>query len=121
MKKHIFVNMDQIIASYMVGFNKRSITKTEISKWSQFLEKTLSNEDCKVTALYGERYLTELKREDRGFLFNIGESEISLAEGKDFNHLDQQIFSYVSVDLLLGLLNAPEKYKAKKENEELTF
>lgn len=121
MKGYKFIYANEIIASYMAGFETNKMIKVEFNKWGQFLEKTLSNEDYQVIAFYGKRYLDELKRDDNKFLFNIGESEIRLVDGKSKHDLDKHVFSYIEVDKLLGLLNAPEGYKKATKSKELTF
>ncbi|MBE7073773.1 MAG: hypothetical protein E7379_01630 [Clostridiales bacterium] len=119
MRKCRFIDAKQSIASYMVGFHKREMTFLEFNKWSSYLEKRLSNNDCQTIVLCGKRYLDELKREDCYNLFNIGRETIRLAENKTKRDLDMQIFSYIEVDTLLDLLDAPNGYEVDREENSL--
>ena len=120
-KGYRFISAKQSIASYMVGFETNRMTYAEFNNWSSYLEKVLSTKGYKAIVFYGKRYLDELKREDEGFLFNIGDYSITLAEGKSIHHLDKHILSYVEVDVLLEMLEAPNGYKKLKENKEYTL
>ena len=121
MKGYRFINAKQSIASYMVGFETNKMTYSEFNSWSQYLEKALTTKDYKAIVFYGKKYLDELQREDDGFLFNIGDYSISLADGKTKHHLDEHVLSYVDADVLLAMLEAPTEYKRLKESEEHTL
>ena len=118
MKGYRYINAMQSIASYMVGFETNRITYDEFNSWSQYLEKTLSIDDCQAIVFYGKNYLDELEHEDKGFLFNIGHYSISLANGKTKADLDEHVLSYVDADILLALLDAPAGYEKEKESED---
>lgn len=120
MKGHRFINAQQSIACYMVAFETNRMTYAEFNNWSHYLEKVLTTKDCQVIVFYGKRYLEELRREDDGFLFDIKDSLIRLADGKSKYHLDEHILSYVDYDILSAiLLDASSGYKQVKESDEL--
>lgn len=121
MKRYRFLNLKQSIASYMVGFQTDRMTHSELNDWSQYLEKVLTTDDYQAIVFHGKRYLDELQKEDDGFLFNIGDNSIKLADGKTKHDLDEHILSYVDANVLLAMLEAPDYYKRLKENEEHTF
>lgn len=118
MKEYWFIDAKLSIASYMVGFETSKLTYAEFNKWSAYLQKKLSTQQRQTIVFFGKNYLDELKREDGGFLFDIGKGIISLAEGKSKHHLDEHILSYVDVDKLLALLEAPKGFE---NEEELTL
>ena len=115
MKGYRFINAKQSIASYMVGFGTNKMSYSEFTNWSQYLEKVLTTKDYQAIVFYGKRYLDELQREDDGFLFDIGDYSIKLAKGKSKKDLDDHVLSYVEVETLIELLNAPKGYKKKNE------
>lgn len=121
MKGYRFIYAKQCIAGYMVAFKTNKMTVAEFNRFAQFLEKTLTTEEYQAIAFCGKRYLDELKREDDGFLFNIGDSTIKLADGKSKHDLDEHILSYVETDVLLEMLHSPSKYRPSKENKELSL
>ena len=121
MKRYRFINLKQSIASYMVGFQTNRMTHSELNDWSQYLEKVLTTDDYQAIVFHGKRYLDELQKEDDGFLFNIGDNSIKLADGKTKHDLDEHVLSYVDADILLAMLEAPNYYKRLTENEEPTF
>lgn len=121
MKRYRFINLKQSIASYMVGFQTNRMTHSELNDWSQYLEKVLTTDDYQAIVFHGKRYLDELQKEDDGFLFNIGDNSIKLADGKTKHDLDEHVLSYVDANVLLAMLEAPDYYKRLKENEEHTF
>ena len=97
------------------------MTYSEFNNWSQYLERILTKKGYQAIVFYGKRYLEELQREDDGFLFNIGDSSIRLADGKTKHDLDEHVLSYVDSDVLMTLLDAPARYTQAKESEELTL
>lgn len=117
MKRFRYISAEQSIASYMVGFKTNRISYPEFNRWSCYLQDLLTTEDYQAIVFYGKRYIDELQREDDGFLFDIGDYSIKLAKGKSKKDLDDHVLSYVEVETLIELLNAPKGYKKKNEIE----
>ena len=118
MKRLTFINLEQIVSTYMVAFKTRSVSYSEICKWSQHIEESLSNANHKIVALYGNRYAEEIKRKGAD-MFVVGDCAISLAEYRSKKDLDEHILSYVDGNVLIGMFSASEKYKcSSKINEE---
>jgi len=118
MKRLTFINLEQIVSSYMVVFKTKSVSYSDICKWSQHIESSLSNTDHKIVALYGNRYAEEIKRKSAD-MFVVGESAISLVDCRGKKDLGEHILSYIDGDILFGMFSASKNYKrSAKVNEE---
>ena len=60
MKGYRFIYTKQSIASYMAGFNTKSITYKELNNWCEYLSQTLSTEDYQAIVFYGKRSLSHI-------------------------------------------------------------
>ena len=119
MKGYRFINTMQSVASFMVGFETNRMTYNEYNDWCKYLQKELTTKEYRAIVYYGNRYLDELKREDNGFLFDIGDYSIKLAKGRTKSDLDKYVLAYVEADVVLKMLDAAEKFKIKSKREEL--
>jgi len=121
MKGYRFINTMQSIASFMAGFETDRISYGEYNTWCEYLQKALTTKEYRAIVYYGNRYLEELKREDDGFLFDIGDYSIKLAKGRTKEDLDKYVLDYVEVDVVLKMLDAVEKFKRIKKREEVSL
>ena len=112
-----FISVSEIVATYMFGFGTNKVAYEELRSWAQHLEKRLSTKNYKTIARCMEKHIAELQREDRGFLFNVGDHSIKLAEGKTKKDLDEHVLSYADTDVLEAMVYAPKEYK---KNVEIT-
>ena len=117
MRGYRFINTMQSIASFMVGFETNRISYEEYNEWCKYLQKSLTTKEYRAIVYYGNRYLDELKREDEGFLFDIGDYSIKLAKGRTKEDLDKYVLDYVEASVVLKMLDAADRYKTK--NKEL--
>lgn len=111
-----FIPIKQLVATYMVGFETSRVGYGELRDWAQHLEKTLSTKNYKTISLCGEKYIAELQREDRGFLFTIGDYSIKLANGKTKKDLDEHVLSYADTDVLEATFRAHKEDKKQELN-----
>ena len=117
MKQNRYINSEQSIASFMVGFEREEMTYGEYNEWSDYLEKALTTDTHQAVVFYGANYLDELDRKPGERFFNFGEISIKLARNKSLEDLDYKVMSYIEVETLLAILDAVDAYK--KENDEL--
>lgn len=115
MKQYRYITSEQSIASYMLGFNTNEMTYDQYNEWSDYLEKKLTTGNIQAKVYYSSNDLMELERQDKGYLFNIGNKSITLARGKTLDHLDYEVMSYMDVDTLLAVIDAIDAYQ--KENQ----
>jgi len=118
MKNFRYITSEQVIASYMAGFNQNKMTYEDYYNWSEYLYKKLNVDDYQTIVFYGKEYLKKLEREDDGFLFDFGDMNISLAKNRTKKDLDKHILSFVDGEILLLLLGLIELYK-DQSNEEI--
>ena len=118
MKNYRYINSEQSIASFMVGFEREEMTYGEYNEWSDYLQKALTTHEYEAVVYYGKNYLDELEKKPGDRLFTLGEISIKLARGKSLEDLDYKVMSYIDVETLLAILDAVDAYK--KENEDLT-
>lgn len=110
-----FISTKQIVATYMFGFDRKKITYEELRDWSQHLKNRLSTTNYKTVPLYKEKHITELQREDKGFLFRFDDTAIRLADGKTKKDLEEHVLYYTDTDVLEAMIYANKEYKKNIE------
>jgi len=57
MKNFRYITSEQVIASYMAGFNQNKMTYEDYYNWSEYLYKKLNVDDYQTIVFYGKEYL----------------------------------------------------------------
>ena len=119
-----YLELKEIIASYMYGFDVSQMTDAEIAEWAQFLEMHLTSDESKLIALYGQEYkkelFVEMAREDDP-IFKVCSGGVLLEADKHVRVLDEKVLALMNVETLIGVLDAPKAYIEYKNSKEEIF
>ena len=114
--KHIFLQMDGLVSSFMMFYQRDYVTYEELDMWAKYIENNLLTkyDDVKVISLISNEYTKELIAE-YGEEFYDRDQKIGLNNGFDQKVLLRHTV-YVPVDVLLTMVDAPQSLDDLKKH-----
>lgn len=103
-----FIKMEYLVANALVElYERKSIDKislNEIKEYGIKVEEELINNKIHAILLYSSEYIKEFL-EDCSDWFEKDDEYIKIREGKTIQEVREHFLSYISVDILLAMLN----------------